>query len=1820
MASRKRHHSALSSSTTSVTPTYTALASLRDKLRSSKKTERQSACRELLEKLQDKSTIKRLEYEAQLMFDTSIRHGGGSGVSLGTGINIGDHSSLFPRDRVSILYRNLLDSALVGAQITIDAEPNATKTKRTANQTGLIKKSPKFKVDDILFPYKIFMKIDEPGLEVNDGGYGTPPSSELDWKTKPRYGHHLDTRSSKSKGVHHGVFSATYYTPHTFTDDDRGTRLSTKEILACVDYCIHYLNDAICVEMAETELLKWLAHMCSRPDYVSVMPIYYQVSHILDEVGRRISRTFEKKDKMVKRESLNESAKCLGALIYNLTTRLGMAMQIYTRPVIEMVGVWADSAMFDLEGGVRTDQDIIALMPYLYSAVTNLIAAHPEQSVPVLSEHGHSLLGLAKKYYAKIVTNPSAREALTDYIGAHLLVAETSGKLCGLPEGDLGPLEPRYDEEEDENPEEEEVDFEYNEKQSSGTNQRKKRNGATLNGEAILSLLHVVRNEKVWESIFPAGNGDKKNKKKTGRKSFPGGKKGTAGGKKSPSLSEGGATWNPMNRRQRRYLELLARLMRVSQRLYLSEAEDVKEGSVDSLELLIEQANDLREQPSIEKGEIEIERSDNDSQSSVKTTPESLACSPWIRFVCRHLYNLNPKLGRITQSGVTSSLDVEMGNSQLFTQRPESENSTSDEMASVERLLFESCPMLQALTVETSDDTTMTELTSTFTAPSFTQSTMLLPNKNAKDQDTVRPTTTATLQLVCASAESFPRGECWSSSSRGFWSTVLDDRHYPNGISATILERYGSSPSDVAAMIYLLGTTLESFGGTGSDESVQLWTLMALLKMTESSAIVCSRDGLENTSFASFSSLRTLRLAWQYVWKVLFRYDLRYAAYTQGAYDSNTGELVLQLLTQMIRYNCADRMTMISQIPSGRESNSSGSPFVHAEQGNVYKLPIFDDTSTILSGAPFELVTSILEHVGFSAAAKSKPDTIGAESPRDINYFLSWCLRFFESSMIDAPESHIQRSFLPFASALLASLLSNVSVTMHTSTYELDGLTRFGINEDVEPIFYNFHPDGIVIEGSITRHGLLDALWAESIGYDHINDVDSGFSSRIIQGRGAYLNQFLDASYERAKLKFQPKQCLESNGDTSYSTAMAQVGQTAVQNLKSFLDRKRFQVNNDGENSSDEEDTVTIQDNKPLVLPQLSAYLSIILVAIISESESSRNIAQKITDVFKDIFEPTFKVILASLSSLTCHPSDRVAVLNHLNGIVRVLMQISAVKEDRESAIPQMFGDHAKSFFKLCKFILKEHRKETYTAPSSPTLPNERSRPAYDDDSDDDDMHMPTQQETNSFDDFGDDGDGMWNDDFDMPQKGSRERVQRFQPNKRQRGAGRNVKEDSRKGNHAYIDAQAAFLCASLMILLRPSFQCLELISGHLIWPDEYDREVGYAPISKSPDPHCAMVCASLFCRKSVVLRQDRPLLTVSPSADMNVSNGEDQMSPLILCADIICHARNISTPSSRYFMCGLGIAASLVEIREYGDCCLPVNPSESKALLDVLYPDGVDKDHEMHHKMRQWKKILKLKSSYNTEKLRRTTQVFLLAKPNLHEAIDQSFSTYFVKASLRNLDEHIRELAPDAVGAALDLFPESGQIVSEIERCLPKIHNPKKFEKWRETLSDPKLPDNLTEQDLVAMDDAVTSFEFHYIECIGLIAGASQDASISSDMVWKLIEIAYRIPSLTLLCLRALKRASFLLGYNKVESLFEEVMPHLLVKWLETRRNLKDMPLLLTSPFVLEKICRCFPVDISSMLLRSDGWDDSYFTFVDTKEILKERVLDSFVRGVTEL
>lgn len=119
-------------------------------------------------------------------------------------------------------------------------------------------------------------------------------------------------------------------------------------------------------------------------------------------------------------------------------------------------------------------------------------------------------------------------------------------------------------------------------------------------------------------------------------------------------------------------------------------------------------------------------------------------------------------------------------------------------------------------------------------------------------------------------------------------------------------------------------------------------------------------------------------------------------------------------------------------------------------------------------------------------------------------------------------------------------------------------------------------------------------------------------------------------------------------------------------------------------------------------------------------------------------------------------------------------------------------------------------------------------------------------------------------------------------------------------------------------------------------------------------------------------------------------------------------------------------------------------------------------------------------------------------------------------QSSLRQIDGTIRSRACDALGVALGGFPDQKLIVSEISRSLPPLKSERKFARWLNALADPKTPVDLSQLEQSALTDARLSFEFHAIDCIGLIAGSTSDEGVCIDMIWKLLDLAAFEPAVS--------------------------------------------------------------------------------------------------------
>lgn len=1412
----------------------------------------------------------------------------------------------------------------------------------------------------MLFPQRVFLKIDN-ALESYNGYNASvsTPGGEEDWKHKPRYCFHIDPTASQ------GTYSATSY-PQPLDSRENRTNLSSKEIIGSVSYIISCLNNTDCRDLAEVELMQWLSHICARVDYVACLPFHSELSYILHEISTRIYAEGSRQRKstfvgmhtssnsaQVRQECLVACAKCLSGLVYNTTTRLGMGMQLYLRPIVELVAWYADHAWTYQSGGglllsgtgkgqlSRTEMDIVSLLPQLYSAVTHLLAAHPEQAVAVVSEYGHVLLRLAKKNYLKSASDPQLRDALTEYFGAHLLVAETSGKLYGLPEGDVGPLVT----------------------ESSGDDDKNKVVlGATLDMKAIDSLLQIVGDEKVWESLFANVEQQDAKSKPYQRNRFRTQKK-----KRDKVMSaEGGGKWTLLNKRQRRYLELVARLLRLSQRLHLAEAEALGDGSSDAIEDLKLEAEEMMLQKSdIENGEIGVDTgtaSSNVALNKKLATDEALAETPFVSLVCQHLYKSNPKLtNAATHQDIndTSMTQSAMNTTQVHTQLGAESSGIKDKTTtSFEQSLLKSCPLLRALIAN-----------------------------YAASAHPPGPPTTAILQLVCSSAEAYPRGECWSSSARQNWSTTLDENTYPGGASARVRERHGSSPADAASVVYLLGTTLESCGGSGGDNDVQVWTLVALLKMADSSAIISAREGVP------VQSLEALRLAWKYVWKTLLRYDLRYSSYTAGAYTNNCGELVLQLLTQVIRYQCMNKQE------EGQTLASDGSHFIQ-----TLKLPIFAKPTSILTGACFELVTALMQYTEIPVNTQipmSLSDISNvSDETRDSRWLVSFCLNFIENSLGDNIGAIVQRSFLPFAATCLASLLSDGGIVGIASTYELDSLTRFSVTEDTDYAVIK-RPDLDVLSYDAAINTVHDILWRKIlVPYIHPSDCSLRLEQRIMHGRGALLNQFSDANQEREKLSASR----HINIDSSPSVHKHHIlGDMAFDKIKTLFDEIHFGIlyGSDNEDESEGENATSKQRKNTSDTPRITGCLSLLISIVLSSRVTIKDISECIIDIAPETIVRVFDHLTEVLDTLVLQPADVLSVINHVDGIVRVLAHLEATSIVT-SKILSLINDQLKAIFATCTGMLRNYRHFMYT--SSNTPPTHRTtthnrRPIYESD---DDLFETTRKSTQRLQNqFSDDSDGFMDDaEVAAPVRvGIRAPPKRSAPPPKRQRTEKISNKVRRDVSHASksIDCQGAWSCASLMILLNPSIECLEIITGHLVWPEDYDSENGYAPVSKDCDPYDALVCAALFCKRTVILREH--LLRSNPA----VNNKNDGQSAIVLCIEVILQARRHLPPSSKYFMHGLGFLSKLIEFGDRTETCPPISADESKFIINALYPEGISQDNEDYRQMRQLRKVFKVRHQYRVEQLQTSIGIFLRAKDSVHSALDSIFSDYFIKVTARD-------------------------------------------------------------------------------------------------------------------------------------------------------------------------------------------------------------------------
>jgi hypothetical protein len=209
------------------------------------------------------------------------------------------------------------------------------------------------------------------------------------------------------------------------------------------------------------------------------------------------------------------------------------------------------------------------------------------------------------------------------------------------------------------------------------------------------------------------------------------------------------------------------------------------------------------------------------------------------------------------------------------------------------------------------------------------------------------------LHILCASSEVFPLGNCWTTSTQNNWRVLSLSNG--NGQITESLIANGCSISDLAVIVESVCSVLGHYGNHGASSEVQHCTLLSLIRLTVSTEEVSLQ--------ASELECIILSHAWRRVWTTIHNSSHCYHAKTQDTSSGSIGELVLLLLTQMIRFSCTD-------LPRKNE-NSNG--FLNKRQCDVWNLKVFEQID-IQNQSPLMLLYASIVCIDLSDVGR---DTVG---------------------------------------------------------------------------------------------------------------------------------------------------------------------------------------------------------------------------------------------------------------------------------------------------------------------------------------------------------------------------------------------------------------------------------------------------------------------------------------------------------------------------------------------------------------------------------------------------------------------------------------------------------------------------------------------------------------------------------------------------------------------------------------------------------------------------------------------------------------------------
>ena len=1306
-----------------------------------------------------------------------------------------------------------------------------------------------------------------------------------------------------------------------------------------------------------------------------------------------------------------KAAQAFCNLITQASTVIGLEMHRFVPPCFVMVSHYVQNAKSPSSS---------TLLPYMYNVVTHLMAAHPEHCLNSLKEHSKILLTFAKQMFPP--SHGIQRDALIDYFSAHLQVCEMAAELQGLSRGELGYLK-----------------------------------SATLDEQQLSHLLQIIASEQQLKKFPTSVDGATMVNKHGGGRIRVG-----QGSANHPAFV-------PLTRRHQRYLELVARLLKYSQSMYVVKAKlkSLKDQLVTLLCPMPEEYNVLF------PPQTATSLCDTIQQAlSEAVTPDLASSCPWGQTIFK-----NASFG---YQEAQESLPASQSNSQ--------QHLTRDDYSQV----------------------------------AGTQSIATVIPRNRKPASS-RPITNtadpnymvACLQIISACAEAFPGGECWSTIVVNHSEPISDDEH-------THLQHYGErcSSLDLSAIVSGVATLLEQHGTLDGHSGVQVWSLVALRKLTIPTYL---------KSFGRQRGDEELALAWQRVWECILRQDLRYSSFTSNTSSNSAGELVLLLLASIIEYKCTStsRGVISGEDECEIESLESNDPFLQIHQHNIWSLAVFQDATSVHTGAVFELISAVESSIGISNNGDDRIDTDSVLIPvnlqtehfaKDRRYKLClFCVGVIESN-IDSLGATREPSVLPMASECLSVLLNR---KVHSQIASTNLLNRFVCTADE-----------VCLDDLRRTHDRIPFMWKALLIPSHTTHYlidDDEHTWRITEGLGPRLSSSYGAAVRKLVYLNQLKQLNLRNSKSRRLFTGSPLHRFAVSCLKYFMSHI------DGQGDSEEEKEY-VQDQGIQVTKEFDPLFSQVLcLAVILNIEQEFCPNTDSLEVEKTVCE----IINRFSKEFTENPKKDDSFANIcacMIGVFRSLSQrqVSTKWQPSSDLRLQLRGLVVKAL-KLLESYEEFRNLEAEDESDSSDGESRTIRRQRNDSFSSDDEHVSISKKPAKTPSIG------------LHKKRRLGRVTTS-------SVGPSKMTQARTVDEPICRFDVYEWCIRILVALDPSPQFCDIALESLI---SSAGEEGSVTVPKSKS------LSMIMCSLGSTLGRGYP------------ENVDEWISVASTCIESILNGRQCTRVASTSVLFGFDMCAEIISNPIYGEaikrgrkdlqqkCIAAIHPTSSTSLFKDLAKNG--------------RRALSSRPNLRVMQLKAVTTAFLEGGAGFHLDFDEFFPPDFVLPALTDISYPVRNVGSVAVAATLKILPNERRIVDAVvqtmfplDMLLKDDQVSKDFGEW---ISDLGTDTDGNALDLNRWHDSFDSLILTSIRTIGQILQACSSDEIRRDKIYLLLELSSVKPHLEFICFSVLRLSAAKLGHGTVRELIAIHEEWILSRWIAEGKEFSALPLSMCDPDVLETL-----------------------------------------------